>query len=461
MTAIYPWLLALASGVIWGFSFGEHAWTVVPWVALVPLILLLGQRRAWALGWAHGMACWLVSIPWIAPTLERHGQLSTGLAITSLVMLTAYLSLFTALFAAVGSVVWRRRPGGLAVLAVPAIWVGVEWLRGYLFTGFPWNLAAYAWIEQPGALPLAAWVGPWGVAYLLLLSNAAIAASLAWRQWRTAVAALGLSLLALAMAARWAAPEMPATGVADELSVRLLQPDIGILSDWDPVRIESQYREVIELSRSACTAKGELVIWPESAAWPYSYSEHQRLRGDLAALAAAGCPLLVNSSMSGDGGTFNSLLLVTEEGVVGRYDKRHLVPFGEYVPLAGWLPYLQKVARLAGDFLTGGNLGLLQVGRERLAPAICFEITFPDLVAEQVRAGGSMLVTVTNDAWYGDSSAPWQHFRAARFRAAENRRYLLRAALTGISAIVGRTEHCPMAGVGERASWRSVPGLEA
>jgi apolipoprotein N-acyltransferase len=179
------------------------------------------------------------------------------------------------------------------------------------------------------------------------------------------------------------------------------------------------------------------LIWPESAAWPYSYSRDERLRRDLADLTAEGCPVLVNTSMAGEGGIFNSLLLVDDRGISGRYDKRHLVPYGEYVPMAGWLPFLQKIARNAGAFLAGARAGLVDWGGQRLAPAICFEITFPSEVAEQVRRGGTVLVTVTNDAWYGDSWAPWQHYRAARFRAAENRRFLLRAAITGVSAVVG------------------------
>ena len=149
-----------------------------------------------------------------------------------------------------------------------------------------------------------------------------------------------------------------------------------------------------------------------------------------------GCPVLINTTLAGPDGVFNSLLLIDGQADPLRYDKVHLVPFGEYVPLAGWLPFLDKIARHAGEFLTGARAELLPWSDEVLAPAICFEITFPTEVAERVRRGGTLLITVTNDSWYGDSWAPWQHYRAARFRAAENGRYLLRAAITGISAVV-------------------------
>lgn len=437
MTALPRWLLALGGGAAWGLCFGEHAWIVAPWIALVPLILLLGQRRAGMLGWAHGVAFWLTSIPWIIPTLEIHGQLPGWLSALGLLALASYLAVFTGLFAAAGAVLWRR-DGVLALLGIPATWVVAEWLRGHLFAGFPWNLAAYAWIDFPGALPLAAWVGPYGVTFLLVLCNSALALAARQRRWQPAAATLGCVLLLLAAAGRWAVPMPgPYPSRDDGLEVRILQPNIGILTEWEAASVEAQYQQMFEMSRQACKQPGTLLIWPESAAWPYSYSRDERLRRDLQRLAAMGCPVLVNTSMSGPGGVFNTLLLLDEAGLKGRYDKQHLVPFGEYVPMAGWLPFLDKIARNAGEFLAGEEGVPLEWSDQLLAPAICFEITFPEEVAAQVRRGGSILVTVTNDSWYGDSSAPWQHYRAARFRSAENRRYLLRAAITGVSAIVG------------------------
>jgi len=436
MTALPRWLLALGGGAVWGLCFGQQAWILAPWIALLPLLLLLGQRRAAALGWAHGMAFWLVSIPWIIPTLENYGQLPGWLAVLSLLALVCYLALFTALFAGVGGILWRFG-GAVALLGLPALWVVVEWFRGYLFTGFPWNLAGYAWIDMPGALQLAAWVGAYGVGALLVLANTALALSFAERRWRLGGATLGVVLLILAIAARWGVPDPGDREVEGTITVRLLQPNIGILEEWDTVTVEAQYQHMFELSRQACDRSGVLLIWPESATWPYSYSRDERLRRDLEDLVAAGCPVLINTSMAGEGGVFNSVLMIDKKGILGRYDKRHLVPFGEYVPMADWLPFLQKIARNAGDFLAGESFELLNWKGQALAPAICFEITFPEEVSSRVRAGGSILVTLTNDAWYGDSSAPWQHFRAARFRAAENQRFLLRAAMTGVSAVVG------------------------
>jgi apolipoprotein N-acyltransferase len=132
----------------------------------------------------------------------------------------------------------------------------------------------------------------------------------------------------------------------------------------------------------------------------------------------------------------SAFLLAPGDAPVARYDKRHLVPFGEYIPFKGLFSWMDKLARNAGDFLAADRLTLLPWGGERLGMAICYEIVYPGEVAELARSGATILVTITNDAWYGDTAAPWQHFRAARFRAAENRRPLLRAAITGVSALV-------------------------
>jgi apolipoprotein N-acyltransferase len=148
--------------------------------------------------------------------------------------------------------------------------------------------------------------------------------------------------------------------------------------------------------------------------------------------------VLFNTTDKRPEGYYNSVLLLDREGVRGRYEKRHLVPFGEYVPLARAFFFLDKIARNAGAYVAGREVDPLPWGDQRLGPAICFEVIFPGEVAEQVRAGATMLVTVTNDAWYGDTSAPRQHFRAVRFRAAESRRPFLRAAITGISAVIER-----------------------
>lgn len=318
----------------------------------------------------------------------------------------------------------------------------LEAARGVAFTGFPWNLAAYAWTEIPGALRLSAWVGAWGVSFLVLFVNAGVARGIATRRWQTAAFALLVGASVLPIAGRWAIPDGgAAVGEALPGPVRqaiLVQPDTPNQVSFDPAVFEADYARLLALTEEACRP-GTLVLWPESAAWPMLYERDPRLASDLAGFAARGCSVLFNSAIASDRGEryFNSALLLAPRGRLERYDKRHLVPFGEYVPLASVFSFLSSLARNAGDFLPAENVRLLDWEGERLGPAICYEVVFASEVAELTRAGATILVSMTNDAWYGDTAAPWQHLRAARFRAAENRRFLLRAAITGVSAVVG------------------------
>ena len=198
------------------------------------------------------------------------------------------------------------------------------------------------------------------------------------------------------------------------------------------------------LSRQACEP-GRLVVWPESAGWPYQLERDGAFAGDIEALVPGGCSLLLNSARwdrSGeDERAFNAAYLLSPGPGRARrqtYDKMHLVPFGEYVPFGRYLPAIRQLARQAGGFSPGDEVRLLEADGARLGVSICFEIVFPEQVAARVRRGANLLVTITNDSWYGRTWAPYQHLRPARFRAAENGRPLVRAAITGISAVIDR-----------------------
>jgi apolipoprotein N-acyltransferase len=388
-------------------------------------------------GWVHGYAAWMTGLYWIVPTLQTYGGIALPVAIALTSLLAAYLALFHGWFAWIGAAVWRRWPAW-RLLLLPALWVALEWLRTYLGGGFPWNLAGYAWVDVPGALPLAAWIGVYGISFLVVLASVAVAASIQRRRWEPAVIGLLGPLLLLPLAGRWSLRQD--ARALHELAgfgrpVRLLQPNIPNLIAYDPVLVMRNYRKVIDQAVESCQP-GALVVWPESAAWPFMYGRDPMLGEDLKALADRGCTVLFNSSSPVGNAFYNSAFLLSASGPAARYDKRHLVPFGEYVPFRGVFGWMDKLARNAGEFRPADQRVLLPWSGEKIGMAICYEVVFPDEVAELVRDGATLLISVTNDAWYGDTSAPWQHFRAARFRAAENRRPLLRAAITGVSAYV-------------------------
>jgi apolipoprotein N-acyltransferase len=404
------------------------------------------------LGWLHGIGTWLVAMSWIVPTLVTYGELPRPLAWILMLLLAGWLGSFHALAA------WLISRGGarrawVAAPSAAAAWVAVEWLRGWSFSGFPWNLAAYAALDTPGALAASAWLGPWGVSFLVALVGAGIADAIRRRSWQIGATVVLVPLVLLPLAGRWVVAQPVEESPGPPLEVRVIQPNIPNLVGWDPARVEQHYQQLWRQTFAACERPGMLLVWPESAAWPYRVGVDPRLDGDISALQARGCSLLVNSATEEQGRWYNSVWrLAPDEGPV-RADKRHLVPFGEYVPFGELLPFVGRLARNAGDFSPAGSITLLPVGQERLGVAVCYEIVFPGEVAALVDAGASVLVTVTNDAWYGDTAAPWQHLAAARFRAAELRRPLLRAAITGVSAVIdphGRVLR--QAGVGEQAT---------
>lgn len=437
-------LLAVAGGVGFGLAFRSHPDPFLGWFHLLPLFVFLrvpsSWRRASLLALIFGAVGWWTAIPWIQPTLVTFGALPPWLATLLQGVLCLYLGAYCALFVMFGRYVLRQREPGLFDLAVlPAGWVALEWARTYCITGFPWNLEGYAWVAVPGALPLTAWIGSYGLSYLVVFANCSLWLAAVRRRWEWAAIGLLLPLLVLPMAARQGQRLVAETASEDRLEVRLVQPNLPILTGATRSDYAEQYRRLLDLTWHYCDGSGALIVWPESAAFPYSYQGGGRLRTDLETLARAGCPVLLNTprwpDLGADERVFNSILLVEKERR-SWYDKQHLVPYGEYAPLSQLLPFIGHLARNAGQFSAGKKLELVDFGGESLGLSICFEITFPAEVAKRSRLGATVLLTTTNDAWYGDTFAPWQHLRAARFRAAENQKPLLRAALTGISAVI-------------------------
>src|SRR6185436_19977455 len=203
-TVALTWtIFAALGGLLWTTQFEPRAYVVAPWVALVPLLLLLPSPRPWLFGFVHGVVYWLASIPWIASTLETYGQLPAWLSWALLGLLATYLALFSAAFTGIGARLWRRG-GWPAMLGLPALWVVLELLRGWIASGFPWNIAAYAWVDVPGALPLSSWVGPWGISYLVVLANLGLAMAIVARRRRLGAIAVLVPLALLPLAGRFA-----------------------------------------------------------------------------------------------------------------------------------------------------------------------------------------------------------------------------------------------------------------
>lgn len=320
--------------------------------------------------------------------------------------------------------------GWLRIALFAALWSATELLRGWIFTGFPWHATGYAWIALLPGAQLAALVGVFGLGFLTVAGCAATVAG----GWRAPVAALVVTAAALGWGG-WRLASSP-TEYVPGVTLRLVQPAIQQTLKWDPAQQAINFRRHVELSQAPTPKPLAAIIWPETAT-TFILEEHQEGRAIVSRLAPAGGLLITGTPriVRGDGeaAIYNGLVALDGDGTLrAAYDKFHLVPFGEYVPGRGLLP-IDKIVPGRGDFSAGPGPRTLHLpGLPPAAPLICYEIIFPGAVTDPADRP-AWLLNITNDAWFGMSAGPYQHFAIARMRAIEEGVPLVRAANTGIS----------------------------
>ncbi len=433
---------------------GALAAAALPPVHLLPLLLvafpgflwLLGASRgpwaAFAIGWWFGFGHFVAGLYWLVyPPFTDPARFAWA-APFAVLGLPAVLAAFTGAAALATWLAGLR--GGGRVLALALAWTAAEWLRGQVFTGFPWNFVGYAWTFSPAMIQLAAAVGVYGLSFMSVVL-AALPATLAERR-----GAAGLRLVAagiVALAAVWVLGTIRLAGASGEVvpgvRLRIVQANIAQPHNWRPDRREAQFRDYLQLSSEAALTPVTHLIWPETAA-PFFLSrepERARLIGALApprGLVLTGAPRISAAGVRPPQ-IWNSVHAIGPGGgILASYDKFHLVPFGEYVPLRRWLGALgvEKLVQGQADFSTGpGPRTLVLPGLPPVGPLICYEAIFPG----RVTARGdrpAWLLNLTNDAWFGISSGPYQHVAMARMRAVEEGLPLVRAANSGVSAVV-------------------------
>jgi len=400
-----------------------------------------GRRQAFVLGWCFGFGHCLVGLYWIAIAFFADAERFGMLAVPAVLLLCAGLALYPALAALLVSL-YRWRSGSAAALALALAWLLTEWLRGHLFGGFPWNLIGYAFAGSAGLSQLAAVTGIWGLSLFAVVVGALPAAMLepgARARWQPAAAA-GLALALVWLGGTLRLPDTPTEPVAG-VRLRLVQGDIEQTLKWQPELRARWFQRYLELSaRPADHIKA--VIWPESAS-PYALDREPEARRLIARVVPRGGLLLTGSTRfdleSEPPRAWNSLFALDGTGrILAVYDKHDLVPFGEFLPFRAVLGRLglEKLTQGSIDFQPGpGRVTLTLPGLPPFSPLICYEAIFPGGVVDS-HARPDWLLNVTNDAWFGRSSGPYQHLAMARFRAIEEGLPLVRAANTGISAVV-------------------------
>ena len=422
-------LLAVASGLLLILTFPPVDASWLAPVALTPLLVALDREgrtgRRFLLGYLAGVMFWAGSCYWIHYPLAAHGGLAPAVAWSAVVLLALIKGLHTALFSLLAAIALS---GSLAVITVPALWVAIERTHGPL--GFAWLTLGNAGIEMEFPARVAPYAGVYGVSFVFALMATALALAIRRRPlWRLAPAAI--------LAIVYALPRLPAPEAGQETAV-LVQPDISETADWTDSWILRQHERLVFLSEHVARAgrPASLIVWPEVPA-PVYYDSDARFREMTNGLARRTRTWLLLNAVphTAAGAPLNSALLVSPEGQpAGRYDKMRLVPFGEYVPRP--FGFLRKISNEAGDFAPGERPVVLKADERRIGAFVCYEAVFPDLVRQFVADGAELLVNISNDGWYGRTAARRQHFKIARMRAVENRRWLLRATNDGITAAI-------------------------
>jgi len=436
-------------------SFPSHDICRLAWVALVPLFYAvrnLSFKKSFYIGFSAGIVHYITLLYWLAGTIKTYGHLPVYLCIPPLILLSAYLAVYLGLFTAFVSFL---RPGPFVALAIiPALWVSLEYIKSFIFSGFPWELMGYSQYEYLEIIQIADLFGVYGISFLIVLSNITIfwiLLNITKNDWygikikikHTTVCALFFTLFFSGVYI-YGKKRIESIDELIEnsrtLKLAVVQGNISQVIKWDKA---FQYQSTEKYIRLSVSEKNrpDIVVWPETAT-PFYFLYNKPLSDmikngiyDTGSDFLIGSPSFVRKNNSVE--FYNSAYLVSSKGYVyGKYDKSHLVPFGEYIPFQRWLPFINKMVEGAGDFKPGKKGETLQWKDLKLGVQICYEIIFPGLSASLTKNDAALLINITNDAWYGRSSAPYQHFSMAVFRAVENRRSLVRAANTGISGFV-------------------------
>lgn len=434
-----PWLLAAATGLLLTLASpgsGDQSW--LAFLALVPLLVAVdgvSPRRAFALGFAASAVLWTITLAWPAPWVTHYGGIGWGRGALTGAVILVLVSVFMAAFAVVAASA-HHRFGVDAVVIVASAWVALEFLRATV-TGFPWNLLAASQWRQTELIQVATITGVYGVSFVVAAVNVAVARVLRHdRPAGDAAGALGTAALILvfSMMASWLVPAASTRGTA--VPVAIVQGNIDQSVKWDRGYIDSALDVHHALTRQAVESGARFVVWPETAV-PLHDRTDPRWAAVERVARDAGIHLLVGAPHGPREAPRNSAFLISPDGSVARYDKRQLLPFAEYVPWRGALSFLTVVTGDAiSEFAAGADTVVFQTPFGRLATVICYEAILPAETRELFLAGADVLVNLTNDAWFGPTPTPVQHLALATFRAVEHRAWLVRAANSGISAII-------------------------
>ncbi|MCI0487306.1 MAG: apolipoprotein N-acyltransferase [Blastocatellia bacterium] len=477
--------LAVLSGLLLILAFPEWNFWSLGWVATAPLIMaVVRERRFWRslfLGYVTGTLFYMGSAHWVTYTMNHYGDLPLWLSYMILLLFASLLGIFTGLFAGVMGLAIKRF-GGWAILAAPVVWAASEWAR-ITVIGVGWNALGYSQAFQPAIIQIARWGGVYAVSALLVAASTALVFALVYparRRGLIVFTAAGALVLAAVIYGRAVSEETDSSG---PVSIAIVQPNIPIAGQWgDPAFFEQMTARHLSLSEQAIQKEGffprsnnkdgieneadeklsnnerdssgesaiindgegnsrvNILIWPESPIG-FEYDRDEGLRRRLAEFTARNNVYLLISSWGFPQGEnapkeqYNSAIMIAPSGEkIAQYDKIALVPFGEYVPARGWIPFMDRIPALVYDIAPGKSLTLGDAAGTKIGTLICFEATRPDIARRMRMMGASVLTQISNELWYNSTAAARQMLAKAVFRAVENDIELIRATNSGLSA---------------------------
>jgi apolipoprotein N-acyltransferase len=449
-------VLAVLSGLLLTGSFPKIEIDWLSWFALVPLLYALKElspKGSFRIGFIAGLVHFLSLLYWLVPVMRTYGYLPWYLSISILFLFSAALALFIALFSMILTALGKKPIRCLAIM--PPVWVSLEYIRTFIFSGFPWELLGYSQFGRLQLIQISDIFGVYGVSFLIALSNASIFITLLYftkRRWQNSeisryLAALSLIGLAIGVGLTWAYGLWRLNSIdqliaaSPKAQITVVQGNIEQLVKWDPAFQVATVKKYNRLSLSAKPDNPDLVIWPESATPFYFLYEIKPSELVMEGIRRVNTDFIIGSPSfvrkNNNVEYYVSAYLVSPQNkAISRYDKTHLVPYGEYVPFKKWLPFLGKIVAQVGDFVPGKRGKTIAWRDDGLGIQICYEIIFPELSRAMAKNNATLLINITNDAWFGKTSGPYQHFSMTVFRAVENRRALARSANTGISGFI-------------------------
>lgn len=444
--------LAIASGILIALSFPNPSLSFLAWVALIPMLIALEEsspRQAFRIGLTCGITAYAFILYWLNIVFTQYGHLPWAVSIPVYLLLVLWLAMFYGLSTSIARL--GELVGIKAAFTLPVAWIAFDFIRSFLFSGFAWAMLGHSQFRTLPLIQIADLAGVYGITLLIVLANIVLhralrAVSGAGVPYPVKSALILLFLLIGTLFYGFNRLNGSSITHSKPLRIALIQGNIPQDVKWSPAFREHTLDTYERLTRDASKGGVDLIVWPESAV-PFFFQDEplqaERIRNlarETNACLLFGSP--AHELRNGKSTFLNSAFMVSPSGeTVGRADKLHLVPFGEYVPLGNVLTFINKIVVGIGDFAPGERAVTLDTGSTKLGVQVCYEVIFPELARQYVQSGARVLVAITNDAWFGRSSAPYQHLAISTFRAIETRTPLIRAANTGVTAIVDQNGH--------------------